>query len=886
MSEFLKGSYDLRLVCLSVLIAVLAAYAALDLAGRLTTTRGKVRMAWLSGGAIALGSGIWAMHYVGMEAFRLPIPVLYDWPTVLLSLLAAILASAVALFTVSRPRVDLWKIVYGGFSVGGGIASMHYIGMDAMRLRAMCVYSTPLVVLSVAVAIVISFAALELSFSLRDRPHVWGWRKPIAAVLMGSAIAGMHYIGMAAVDFAPTASVQGSLAYAVGVSNLAVVCIAVVVITLLFVVFFSASLNRKFSLQTRRLEESQLLLQTVFENMSEGIVVMDRNRDILLTNKVGNKLLSLQELDRAYTSVQTQFEAFSADGNHLPPDQWPSSRALRGDFVKDYQILYRHRVTGATGAREMSTAPMPNRTGDDFQVIVTLRDTTEKWLADEARNRLALIVESSDDAIIGKDTFGVITSWNRGAEKVFGYSASEMVGQSIKLLLPPGRENEEDEILARVLRGETVDHFETTRKTKSAKIIHVSLTISPIKDARGKVVGASKIARDITERKMLESQLHQSQKLEAVGQLTGGIAHDFNNLLGVMLGNLDLLERAVSGQPVLLKRVNTAQDAATRGAHLIRRLLTFASREELRAAPTQLSHSIQDVLELASRTLGPDIKVTTDFELGMPPVLVDSSQLENVILNLIVNARDAMPQGGSISIVTRTSYLDEAYPSVQTADLKPGHFARVSVSDTGCGMTPETAARAFEPFFTTKPRSKGTGLGLAMVYGFVKQSGGSIRIYSEFGFGTTISFYLPFAEPGALPAKPVPVAQPSTHAGQKVLVVDDEEDLLEVAATYLNEAGYRALQASNGAEAIEIIAQQPDIGLLITDIIMGGGLNGVGLVQRAREISPGIRFLYCSGFPSDALAEKNVSLEEGQLLNKPYQREEFHAAVRQAMSQG
>jgi PAS domain S-box-containing protein len=883
---FLTGTYEPWLVCLSVVIAMLAAYAALDLAGRLHTIQGKIWWAWLLGGAVAMGSGIWAMHYIGMEAFRLPIPVLYDWPTVMLSLVAAVGASATALWIVSYRGLRLGAIVYGSVSVGGGIASMHYIGMDAMRMRAMCVYSTPLVVLSVVDAVVVSFAALQVGYSLRNHIPDEGWRKAAAAVLMGASISSMHYVGMAAVKFKPMAEFDGGLEHAVQVSTLATMCIALITLVLLCLVYLSVSLNRVFSKQERELEHNQQLMRMIFENMSEAIVVMDAKGRIVVRNKAARLLLGVRAEDIEFTAVIQRLDVLYLSGEPIAPEDRPTARALRGDFVENYAVRCLNKETGAMGAREITTSPMPRMPGGELQVLVTFRDMTERWEMDEARNRLASIVEFSQDAIVGKDTNGIVTSWNRAAQRVFGYTAEEMVGRSVRTLLPADRQYEEDEIQKRLLRGETVEHFETTRKTKSGKLIHVSLMISPIRDGSGTIVGASKIARDITEKRLLEAQLHQSQKLEAVGQLTGGIAHDFNNLLGVVLGNLDLAERMVEDLPQVRRRIQSAQEAATRGADLTRRLLTFASREELRARPTDLGECVKNVMELAGRALGKEIQVSIHIEGELPTVMVDENQLESAILNLLVNARDAMPAGGSLSLWTSGRTVDAAHPLVQSGELAVGSYARLSISDTGTGMTAETLARAVEPFYTTKERGKGTGLGLAMVYGFVKQSGGALSIYSEVGVGTNVTLYLPFAEKAAgvdLLKKSEPTR--NMH-GVKVLVVDDEEGLLEIATAYLKEEGYEVMLARSGKEAMEILHEQADIALLVTDIILGDGMNGVVLVQRAKEISPEIRYLYCSGFPADALADQNVSMEHGRLLNKPYQRVEFQTAVHEAMGQG
>jgi len=876
----LHGSYDYRLVTLSVIIAVLAAYAALDLAGRVTTARGRARLLWLTGGAVAMGIGIWAMHYIGMEAFSLPVRVLYDWPTVLISLLAAILASAVALLTVSRPTMGRVRMVGGGVFMGSGIAAMHYIGMEAMRLPAMCAYSPWLVALSVVVSVAISCVALHLTFALREHLATASLRRMISGFLLGLAIPAMHYVGMAAVRFMPMPAMSGPVFHAIDVSRFTVVSVALVTLLILGIVFPTSIIDRRFTHQAQRLATSQLQLQTIFDNMTEGVLVLDSRGKTVLVNKAAQQLLSLPE-QPDYAKVIEDFEGFSLDGEPLPPSQWPTVRALRGEFVRNYEMLYRRKSTGETGAREISSAPVTITRGDSRQVIMTYRDVTERRHMDEARNRLAAIVESSEDAIIGKSDRGIVTSWNKGAEKLFGYTSAEMVGRSIKQLLPPGHEQEEDDILQRLRQGETVEHFETVRAKKNGDLVNVSLTISPIRDARGRITGASKIARNITEKKQMERQLQQSQKMEAIGQLTGGIAHDFNNLLAVMLGNLDLLERSVAGNEAALKRVHTAQKAAARGADLTRRLLAFCSNVELKPAPVDIHHNVQNMIELA-RALGPEIRISSHFDDSMPLVRVDAAGFENALLNLAVNSRDAMPRGGTLTITTQRCAIEASYPPVQTGEMKPGDYACVSISDTGSGMSKETLAHVFEPFFTTKPRGKGTGLGLAMVYGFAKQSGGTVRIYSELGVGTTVSLYLPLAEGQvAFPAE-CPAA-PNVRLTGKVLVVDDEPEVLEIATTYLEQMGYSTLRADNGPNALKIAEQHTDIDLIMTDIIMPGGMNGVDFAEQVRHHIPHVRLIYCSGFPADALAETGLPHDDSPLLQKPYQRSEFNAVVAAVM---
>ena len=877
----LGGYYDYRLVALSVLIAILAAYAALDLAGRVTTARGNARRMWLSGGAVAMGIGIWAMHYIGMEAFHLPVPVMYDWPTVLASLIAAILASGVALYTVSQKTMSRVRRLSSGVVMGVGIATMHYTGMEAMRLPAMCMYSPGLVALSVVLAVVISCVALQMTFDLREHENPLSVRKVGSAIIMGLAIPVMHYVGMAAAGFMPLTTMNASMAHAVSVSSLSLAGIAIVSALILGIACVTAVVDVRFGKQQQALETSQLQLKMVFDNMTEGILVLDQEGKTILKNKAAVHLLQISDDDaHGYAKIVDLYEVYSMDGRLLAPSQWPTARALRGDFVENFPLVFRLKSTGEMGGREVSSAPMQEVPGKAGQVIVTYRDTTERLRADEARNRLATIVESSDDAIIGKTEAGKILSWNRGAEKLFGHTAAEIVGLSIRILVPEDKQEEQDEILEQIRAGQTVQHLETVRMTKSGDLVNVSLTITPIRDSSGSITGASEIARNITQQKQMERQLQQSQKLEAIGQLTDGIAHDFNNLLGVMTGNMDLLERIVGGNEAAMKRLRPAQKAAARGADLTRRLLAFASNVELKPTPTELDQSVENVIEMA-RALGPQIKIKAEIDGSLPLVKVDPSGLESALLNLAVNARDAMPNGGTLTITTKLDRLTENYPPVQTGELAAGEYACVSVSDTGCGMSKETLARVFEPFFTTKPRGKGTGLGLSSVYGFVKQSGGTTRIYSEMGFGTTVTIYLPFAE-GAAAAKPTPAAT-AARSGGKVLVVDDEVDLLEVATAYLTDMGYTTLQAENGAGALELIEKHQDIDLVVTDVVMPGGMTGLELAHEVRQRLPHVKLIYSSGFPAYALRDRHLHMADCPMLQKPYERAGFKAVVSAAM---
>jgi PAS domain S-box-containing protein len=505
------------------------------------------------------------------------------------------------------------------------------------------------------------------------------------------------------------------------------------------------------------------------------------------------------------------------------------------------------------------------------------RQAARLWLFSTA-------MESSADAILTQTLDGIMTSWNPAAAQLYGFAAAEAIGQPSELIVPPDRREELQAMLAQVRRGERIAPCETIRVHKDGTRLDVSLTMSPITTPEGVILGASAIARDVTAQKQLHEQLRHAQKMEAIGQLTGGLAHDFNNMLGVIVGNLDLLQEIVREHAVAQQRIRTAQRAALRAADLTRRLLAFARRQHLNPAPTGVNALITDLLEMLPRTLGPDIRIVTQLAADVPPAQVDPTGLENALLNLAINARDAMPGGGTLTFATKRVALDAAHPPIKAGEILAGPYVWLAVSDTGQGMSREILDKVFEPFFTTKSRDKGTGLGLAMVYGFVKQSSGHIQIYSEPGHGTSVHLYLPAAEQAALLVSDTVASQVATPARGTVLVVDDEVDLLEVAVTYLEEMGFTAQSAVDGPSALEVSARIPELDLLLTDVVMPGGMNGVSLAQQIRQQHPDVTVIYASGFPSSTLVERRQLHVDGPLVNKPYRKEQLTAAVQQALA--
>jgi PAS domain S-box-containing protein len=515
-------------------------------------------------------------------------------------------------------------------------------------------------------------------------------------------------------------------------------------------------------------------------------------------------------------------------------------------------------------------------------VWASMRNSSTREIA-EARYRGLL--EAAPDAMVVVNQSGEIVLLNVQAEKQFGYSRDELLGQKVTNIIPEGFAErliaDSRRTTAEARAQQIGTGIELQGRRRDGTMFPLEIMLSPLESPEGLLVTSA--IRDISARKQLEEQLRQSQKMEAIGQLTGGIAHDFNNLLGVILGNLDLLDRLVAGNDAALQRVRIAQKAAMRGADITRRLLMFSSIEVLEPSVVFLKDSIQNMIELAGHAIGAEIKLATRIDGSVPPLFVDPTGLESALLNLVVNARDAMPEGGSITIASEVQDLDESHPAIKAGDLKAGRYALVSVSDTGQGMSRKTLGRAFEPFFTTKPRNKGTGLGLAMVYGFAKQSGGIARVYSELGHGTTVSIYLPLAADLSPSVPPRTLKPLSAKLSGTVLVVDDEVDLLDVALAYLAEMGFTSYRAIDGASALQVIAQHSEIDLMVTDIVMPGGMNGAELAKKALALRPGLKVIYSSGFPLEALEEKRMPLMDGPLLHKPYQRAEFDAIIYRVM---
>jgi PAS domain S-box-containing protein len=506
-----------------------------------------------------------------------------------------------------------------------------------------------------------------------------------------------------------------------------------------------------------------------------------------------------------------------------------------------------------------------------------------------------LVQSVVDYAIYMLDPEGRVVSWNPGAERIKGYPPEEIIGEHFSRFYTP--EDRAAGTPARALRTAAEEGrfaAEGWRVRKDGTRFWAMVVIDPVRE-NGRLVGFAKITRDLTERREAELELErsraalfQSQKMEAVGQLTGGLAHDFNNLLTGITGSLDLLRtRLAQGRINDLERyLMAAQGAASRAAALTHRLLAFSRQQTLEPKPVDANKLVSGMEELIRRTVGPGIMLETVTSVGLWPCFCDPNQLENAILNLCINGRDAMPDGGRLTIETANAWVDESSASLQ--DMPSGQYVAVSVSDTGCGMAPDVLPRVFEPFYTTKPAGQGTGLGLSMIYGFAKQSKGQVRIYSEVGNGTSVKIYLPRHHGRAL--DPAEVTQsgalPRAADGETVLVVDDEPTVRMLVGDTLNELGYQAIEAADATSGLKVLNSDVQIDLLITDVGLPGSMNGKQMADAARLKRPALKVLFITGYAENA-AVSNGDLEPGMhVMSKPFAIEKLAARIRSIIERG
>ncbi|WP_230532810.1 MHYT domain-containing protein [Microvirga roseola] len=737
------GTHDGTLVALSVLTATVASYTALDLAGRIRVSTGFAKGAWLATAAVAMGGGIWAMHFVAMLAFQVPdLHVTYDTALTLFSLLLPILVTGFGFYIVSRTASGLWALVVSGLLMGLGIVGMHYMGMSAMQMAADLRHESLWVGISALIAIGASTIALWLAFR-----NVGFTQRLIAAVVMGLAVSGMHYAAMQGTVFSAHSPVDEAHAHAsLDQTNLAL-GISATTFLILFLALVAAMFDRRFGQMAER-----------------------------------------------------------------------EARALR-ESEERFRNFY-------------NRTPLP------------LHILRENGVID-----------------------GVSDAWL----ELLGYSREEVEGRIITDFMTEDSVRKRSEVAWPTLlkAGEAKD-VEYRFVAKDGRVLDVLLSGRVERDAGGRIKHILGGVVDVTARKRAEDALRQAQKIEAVGALTGSIAHDFNNLLAVVLGNLDLLRNRLPDDPKAKRLLDTAIQGAERGAVLTQRMLAFARRQDLKAEIVDVRELVTGIADLLQRSIGPMVQIETRFPLGLSAIHVDANQLELALLNLVVNARDAMPDGGVITIAARGETVTDGHK----CGLPPGPYVCLSVRDTGEGMDDATLARAMEPFFTTKGVGKGTGLGLSMVHGLAAQSGGCLLLNSDRDRGTTAEIWLPAAHA-------IQTAEPSAQTGGlpvertgsapsplTILAVDDDLLVLQNTVAMLEDLGHRVVEFSSAEEVLSYLDSGRPVDLVITDQAMPR-MTGVQLAGRIKAQWPHLPIILATGY-----ADLSPGADEGLTrLNKPFRQD-------------
>lgn len=644
-----------------------------------------------------------------------------------------------------------------------------------------------------------------------------------------------------------------------------------------------SSLRRKEA----RFKRANLLQDAFFEKNPEIMFVKNLDGSYYLANEKCRQLAGVPEVD--FESMDRE-EVLSTDASSAMVEQ--DKQVIGNEEAMEFHTRWKRE--GVMYYFKTLRFPMYNQEGELIAVGGIANDVTDQVLNRQAlmenERLLRTFIESAPDAVLICDDQARITLVNRQAELIFEYDREEMINKPLFDLISGLQHGEFDKALQAGRRAGEEEVFreglEAQGIGQNQRLFPVEFSLAPINTAEGSLMIC--LLRDVSEKALMETQLRQSQKMEAIGKLTGGMAHDFNNLLGIIIGNIALALRQVKGDERVQKRLNTAAKAAERGAELTKRMLAVARRQPLQPKPVVINEVVEDLSQMLPQTLGSDVEMDLQLEADLPPILVDESGFEGMLLNLAINSRDAMPRGGRFVISTGVKSREDIAEVLPQTTVREKGYVHIAVSDTGSGMSEEALNRAFEPFFTTKEKGKGTGLGLAMIYGFVKQSHGYIVIDSRLGAGTTVNVYLPAGDDVGITQselrsnKVLPLLDDRSAT---ILVVDDEEELLEIAEAYLVDMGFQVVTAATGAEALQIVAANHRIDLLVTDVVMPGGLNGPGLAERVRQSLPDIQVIYASGFPSGVIKE-NAGVElDAPLVNKPYTRESLGAVVMQVLMQ-
>ncbi|WP_249164329.1 PAS domain-containing sensor histidine kinase [Bradyrhizobium jicamae] len=632
----------------------------------------------------------------------------------------------------------------------------------------------------------------------------------------------------------------------------------------------------------------QNLLEKTVESIRDPVVVADQGGVVVIANAAARCMFGVEPGFDSLTGVRT-FQCFQADGEtEMPIPETPLARALRGETVDDLELIVRQRQPAPEVWLLANARPLRDDSGRLRGAVSVLRDITARRRAHralvESEQMAQAIVRTALDAFVQTDQDGLVLDWSPQAEALTGWTRSETVGRRLVELVFPeelraAHRQRIERFLQEVAAGGMGMRYESAAVHRDGHRFFVEVSLSALRRGAGYIINA--FVRDITQRRIAEEQLIQAQKMESVGQLTGGIAHDFNNMLTVITGTIEILAEGVKDDPQLASIARMISDAADRGAQLTSSLLAFARKQPLQPTETDVNALIGDVVLLLAPTLGSRIEIMTELGRDAWLAFVDRSQLSAALVNLAINARDAMPEGGTLTFATRNIQLGIPDAVARGVERAGDHLV-IEVSDTGVGISASHLERIFDPFFSTKEVGQGTGLGLSMVFGFVKQTGGGIEVKSSEGRGTTFRIYLPKADATA-PRLAEPDDLPVRGGNETILCVEDDAVIRDYVTGQLESLGYKVLVAANADAALQIVNDGTAFDLLFTDIVMPGRMNGRQLAETLMAGRPTLRVLFTSGYSDGALPTQGRTGHGIPLLTKPYRRNELARMLRRCL---
>jgi PAS domain S-box-containing protein len=633
------------------------------------------------------------------------------------------------------------------------------------------------------------------------------------------------------------------------------------------------------------LRESQATMASALASMTDAVFISDSTGQFINFNDAFasfHRFKDKSECARKLSDYQKILDVFMPNGELAPPDMWAVSRALRGETVTNAEYILRRKDTGETWIGSYSFSPIRNKDGLIIGSVTIGRDITERKKAEEQIAEQAALLDKAQDAILVRDLEGKILFWNKGAERMYGWAPEEVVGRDIGGLLYTDPHKFEEVNGLAISQGEW--HGDLQHLTKNRGEITIEARWTLIRDNEGQPKSVLAINTDVTDKKKIEAQFMRAQRMESIGTLAGGVAHDLNNILAPIMMSIDIL-KTFSNDPQAQAILETIEVSAKRGADIVSQVLSFARGLEGERIEVQPTHLLKDLENIIKDTFPKDIRLQFSAPDDTWTILGDPTQVHQILLNLCVNARDAMPNGGRLTIGIENFVLDEQYAAMNI-QAKPGRYVNISVTDSGTGMPPDLIEKIFEPFFTTKDLNKGTGLGLSTVIAIVKSHEGVINVYSEPGKGTTFNVYLPAMETSSESRKEHAEAASLPRGNDEtILVIDDEASILTITSQTLQAFGYRVLTAMDGADALSVYVQnRNDIAVVLTDMMMPV-LDGPATIHALRRINPAVKIIAASGLITNGGVAKASSAGIKHFLTKPYTAGTLLKAIRAILNE-